>query len=244
MNAPLRLARWAEIDRDGIAREAPVGKRPFDIDRVMERVRDAGESLPPAALFSLAGEGYDSPFEQLVACLISVRTRDEVTGPAARRLLDRAQTPREVARLSAATIDRLIHPATFHERKARQIREIAKTVQAEHGGGLPCDRERMLSFDGIGPKCANLVMGLACGEPRVSADTHVHRVTNRWGYVSTRAPEQTMKALEATLPERYWLEINRLLVPFGKHVCTRRKPHCSTCPVLEYCRQVGVTAHR
>lgn len=235
--------RPGSIDVEMPPRRA-VDKRPFDIDEVMRRVRRAVDLLPDAALFELADEGFDSPFEQLVACMISIRTRDEVTLTAARRLFARARTPRAVSRLSAAAIDKMIHPATFHERKAGQIREIARTVVSDHGGELPCDRGLLLSFHGIGPKCANLVMGIACGEPRVSVDTHVHRVTNRWGYVSSRAPEQTMRALEERLPKRYWVEINRVLVPFGKHICTPRRPGCSTCPVLEYCRQVGVGEHR
>jgi endonuclease-3 len=102
----------------------------------------------------------------------------------------------------------------------------------------------LTSFKGVGPKCANLALGIACGQSRIGVDIHVHRVTNRWGVVSARSPEQTMLALEKILPKRYWVEINRLLVPFGKHICTGKLPKCSTCPVLEYCRQVGVTAHR
>ena len=101
-----------------------------------------------------------------------------------------------------------------------------------------------MSFQGVGPKCANLALGIACGERAISVDIHVHRVTNRWGVVVTSSPEKTMAALEKLLPKRYWVEINRLLVPFGKHVCIGRLPKCSSCPVLEYCRQVGVTAHR
>ena len=115
---------------------------------------------------------------------------------------------------------------------------------AEHGGELPCDLEKLLGFRGVGIKCANLVLGIACGQPRVGVDIHVHRITNRWGYVATSTPEKTTVALEATLPERYWVEINALLVPFGKHVCTGTAPRCSTCPVLSMCRQVGVTSHR
>ena len=102
----------------------------------------------------------------------------------------------------------------------------------------------MLSFRGVGPKCTNLVMGVACGKARIGVDIHVHRVTNRWGYVQARSPERTLAALEAVLPRRYWVELNRLLVPFGKHVCTGGRPRCSACPVLSMCRQVGVTAHR
>ncbi len=114
----------------------------------------------------------------------------------------------------------------------------------EHGGHLPCDRDVLLSLAGVGPKCANLVLSIACGEPHISVDIHVHRVTNRWGYVQTSTPERTLAALEEKLPQRYWAEINPLLVPFGKHICTGRLPRCTICPVLEMCRQVGVTAHR
>jgi endonuclease-3 len=138
----------------------------------------------------------------------------------------------------------LIGTATFHEPKSRTIHAIAKRVVAEFGGELPCDFEVLTSFKGVGPKCANLTMGVACGAERISVDIHVHRVTNRWGYVATTSPEASMRALEEKLPKEYWIEINRLLVPFGKHICTGHLPKCSTCPVLEYCRQVGVTAHR
>ena len=127
---------------------------------------------------------------------------------------------------------------------AEQIQTIARLIVEEHDGELPCSFEVMTSYPGIGPKCANLVLGIACDQPRVGVDVHVHRVTNRWGLVQTRTPEQTISALEAELPKRYWVEINRLLVPFGKHVCTGTRPKCSTCPVLEMCRQVDVTAHR
>ncbi len=134
----------------------------------------------------------------------------------------------------------MIRPSTFYENKARQLHQLAKRVAEEYGGKLPCDREVLLSFAGVGPKCANLVMGIACGEPFIGVDIHVHRVTNRWGYVATSTPEKTMRALEAKLPRMYWVEINRLLVPFGKHICTGARPKCSTCPMLEMCQQVGV----
>ena len=219
-------------------------KVPFDIRRALRRVREAVRPFPKAALFELAEEGFASPFEQLVACLISVRTYDEVTLPTARRLFAVARTAAEVSRLTPEAIDRLIGTCTFHGPKARQIHAIAGRVVAEFGGELPCDPDVLLSFRGVGPKCANLVLGIACGRPRVGVDVHVHRVTNRWGYVRTTTPERTTAALEAVLPRRYWVEINRLLVPFGKHVCTGTLPHCSTCPVLDMCKQVGVTTHR
>jgi endonuclease III len=221
-----------------------VTKQPFDINLMMRRIREAVRPFPQAAMFELAAEGFTSPFEQLVACIISIRTRDEVMLPTARRLFERARTPLAVSRLAPREIDELIRACTFHERKAAQIHEIARRVVDEYSGQLPCDAEVLRSFRGVGEKCANLVLGVACGRPRVGVDVHVHRVTNRWGYVTTRTPEETTAALEAALPRRYWVEINRLLVPFGKHVCTGTRPRCSACPVLEFCRQVGVTEHR
>ncbi|HTU23691.1 MAG TPA: endonuclease III [Gemmataceae bacterium] len=225
-------------------RKRPEGKRPFDIEEAMPRLREAVASYPRAALFELAAEGHTSVFEILVACIISIRTRDETTLPVARALFAQARTPKEVADLSVAQIDQFIHLCAFHEPKAKTIHDIAtQTVQA-HGGELPCDREVLLSFHGVGPKCANLTLGIACGLPLIGVDIHVHRVTNRWGEVRTATPEKTMAALQEKLPRDYWIEINALLVPFGKHVCTGTRPKCSTCPLLEMCQQVGVASHR
>jgi len=221
-----------------------MAKEPFDIDEALRRVAEAVKPYPKAAMFELADEGFSSPFEQLIACMISIRTLDEVTLPIARRLFAVARTPADVSRLSVNEIDRLISTCTFHEPKAKQIHAIAKEVVARYGGELPCDLDVMLSFRGVGPKCAHLALGIACGEPRISVDIHVHRVTNRWGYVAARTPEKTAAALEAVLPRRWWVEINKLLVPFGKHICMGTAPNCSTCPVLSMCRQVGVTRHR
>jgi endonuclease III len=210
----------------------------------MARIREAVRPYPKAAMFELAEEGYRSAFEQIVACILSIRTRDEVSLVAARRLFGAARTPAALAGLAPAAIDRLIADCTFHEAKAEQIREIARRVVDEYAGVLPCDAEALLSLRGVGPKCANLALGIACGQRRISVDIHVHRVTNRWGYVAAATPEATLAALEARLPERYWVELNALLVPFGKHICTGVRPRCSTCPVLNMCRQVGVTDHR
>ena len=219
-------------------------KRPFDIDVVMERIEEAVRPYPKAALFELAEAGYTSPFEQLVACILSIRTRDETMLPCALRLFARARTPADLAALPVEEIDRLIWDSTFHEAKAPQLLAIARLVTETYGGELPCDEATLLSIKGAGPKCAHLVLGIACGQPEISVDVHVHRITNRWGYAATKTPEKTMVVLQQQLPERYWVDINRLLVPFGKHVCTGERPRCSTCPVLEMCRQVGVTTHR
>jgi endonuclease-3 len=219
-------------------------KRPFDIGTAFARIEDAVRPWPKAALFQLAEEGYTSVFEQLLSCIISIRTYDEVTLPVSRKLFARARTPAEVAQLSWEELDALISPSTFHERKANQMLAIAREVEAKFGGTLPGDRDLLLSFAGVGPKCANLVLGVACGTPVISVDIHVHRVTGRWGYIAASTPEKTLLALENKLPEQYWIDINRLLVPFGKHICTGKRPKCSTCPVLDMCRQVGVTEHR
>lgn len=210
----------------------------------MSRIGDAVAPYPKAAMFELAALGYTSPFEQLIACIISIRTRDEESLPIARRLLERARTPAEMVQLAPDEIDRLILPSTFHERKAFQIQAIARQIEEQYGGELPCDEAVLLSFSGVGVKCAHLALGVGCGQPWISVDIHVHRVTNRWGYVTAATPERTMLELEKVLPQAYWIEINRLLVPFGKHICTGQLPRCSACPVLDMCRQVGVTAHR
>src|SRR5215211_2823373 len=195
-------------------------KKPFDIGMAVRRIRKAVKPYPKAALFELAENGLTTTFEQLVACIISIRTYDEVTLPVSRKLFERARTPAEILELTYEELDALISPSTFHERKASQILAIARRALDEYGGEIPCD------------------------EPFISVDVHVHRVTNRWGYVKTTTPEKTMLALAEKLPRRYWIEINRLLVPFGKHICTGNLPRCSTCPVLDMCQQVGVKAHR
>lgn len=217
---------------------------PFDIDVVMQRLREATQPYPPAAMFALYDEGYVTPFEQLVACIISIRTRDETMLVVARSLFEQARTPAEMCALSPAHIDGLINASSFHENKAQQIYDIACELVEAYEGELPCDEALLLSFRGVGPKCANLVLGIACDEKLIGVDVHVHRVTNRWGYVDTQRPEQTMLALMEKLPKPYWVEINRLLVPFGKHICTGRRPKCSTCPLLPMCAQVGVEAPR
>jgi endonuclease-3 len=219
-------------------------KRPFNIHTVLRRIRLEVKQFADAAMFDLADQGFATPFHQLAACIISVRTRDEVSLPAALRLFKTAPTAEAVSGLGVSQIAELIRPASFYETKAYNIRDLAARVAAEYGGSLPCDFEVMTSFRGVGPKCANLTLGIACGATEISVDIHVHRVTNRWGFVQAPEPETTRRALEKSLPRKYWVEINRLLVPFGKHVCTGRLPKCSVCPVLEYCQQVGVTEHR
>ncbi len=218
----------------------PQTKRPFDIDETMQRIEETVRPYRKAALFELYDQGYKSTFEVLIACMISVRTYDEVTVPTAKKLFAQARSPAQVVRMSIKTIDRLIANCTFHQAKAQNIQTIAGRVVREFGGEVPCKHDVLISFPGVGPKCANLVLGIACGQPFIGVDIHVHRVTNRWGYVQAATPEKTLEQLQKKLPVKYSLEINRLLVPFGKHVCTGLRPKCSTCPVRDMCRQVGV----
>lgn len=217
---------------------------PFEIDVAIARLREAVRLFPEAAMFALANEGFNSLFEQLIACIISIRTYDEVSLPLSRRLFSYANTPAAMLQLSLKEIEALIQESTYADRKAGQIQAIARQIVDQYDGELPSDVNILLSFKGVGPKCAYLALGVACNQPYISVDTHVHRVTNRWGYVQTKTPEKTTVALEAKLPRLYWIEINRLLVPFGKHVCTGQLPHCSACPLLEICEQVDVQNYR
>jgi endonuclease III len=203
-------------------------------------VRAAVAPFPKAMLFELYECGHTSPFEMLVACLISVRTRDETSLAMAERLFSRARTPSEMAALDINDIDALINKAGFHLVKAEQIHTMARLIVEENDGQLPCSFDVMTSFPGIGPKCAGLALGIACGQPYIGVDVHVHRITNRWGYVAAPTPEKTMHVLEQKLPKQYWLDINALLVPFGKHICTAVSPKCATCPVLDMCEQQNV----
>lgn len=219
-------------------------KEPFDIDRAFELLRLAVQPFAKAGLFQLRDAGFTTPWEQLVACLLSIRTFDEASVPAAEDLFAAARTPRELAALPVDEIDALIARCTYHRAKAQQISELAHLVETDFGGELPCDFETLVALRGVGPKCANLTLGIACHQPRIGVDIHVHRVTNRWGYVAAPTPEKTLIQLEAKLPEEYAVEINERLVPFGKHICTGQRPKCSTCPLLSMCLQVGVEEHR
>lgn len=212
----------------------------FDIETAFARLREAMQMYPRAAMFQLAEEGYSSPFEQLVSCMISIRTYDEVSLPVSRKLFERANTPMAMSKLSVAEIESLIKRSTYAERKAQQIWAIAQEIVEKHDGILPCDADTLLAFKGIGPKCAHLTLGIACHQPYISVDVHVHRVVNRWGYIETKTPEKTTKALEAKLPKALWIETNKLLMPFGKQICKGQYPQCSKCPLEDMCPQIGV----
>ena len=219
-------------------------KEPFDIDEAFRRLRPALAGLPKAAMFDLRDRGYSSPFEQLVGSLISARTRDETTMEVCLRLFAEAKTPRAMASLDEAELAGLLRGASFPEPKARDLIALSKRIVEEHGGVVPDTLDGLTAFRGVGPKIAALTLAVGFGRAAIAVDIHVHRIANRWGYVETTTPEKTAAALALKLPERYWIEINERLVPFGKFVCTGVRPKCSTCPLLSICRQVGVTSHR
>lgn len=215
-----------------------------DIHEAMRIVTEAVRDMPKPSMFQLSDEGFSTPFEQLIACIISIRTLEETSLPVSRRLFAAARTPEQVAALPISELEELITPATFPEPKAANIHAIAVRVRDEFRGELPCDGAVMQEFTGVGPKCANLALGIACGQPTIPVDIHVHRVINRWGYVHTKTPEQTLKALEPKLPMEYRPSINRLLLPFGKYICTGGTPRCLSCPLIDICPKIGVVKAR
>lgn len=222
----------------------PAAKEPFDIDEVFRRLREAVRGYPKAAMFDLRDRGFGSPFEQLVGSLISARTRDETTLAVCLRLFPEAKTPTQMLALGEERLIALLRGASFPEPKARDILAFSKRIIEEHGGEVPNTMAGLTAFRGVGPKIAALTLAVGFGRPMIAVDIHVHRIVNRWGYVRTATPEQTMSALEGKLPDRYWIEINERLVPFGKFICTGPAPKCSACPLLSMCQQVGVIASR
>ncbi|WP_376965743.1 endonuclease III [Azospirillum sp. A26] len=222
----------------------PATSQDFDIDEVFRRLRVAVAPYPKAAMFELRDRGYATPFQQLVASLISARTRDETSLEVAERLFAVAGTPAAMAALPEERLVELLHGATFPEPKARDIRALSRRIVEELGGEVPDTPDGLMRFHGVGPKIAALTLAVGFGIPALAVDIHVHRIANRWGYVQARTPEKTMAALLAVLPKRYWVEINERLVPFGKWVCTGERPRCSTCPLLSMCARVGVTDSR
>lgn len=184
------------------------------------------------------------PFRVLIACLLSLRTKDETTGPASERLFALADTPAVMLRLSASRIERAIFPVGFYRTKARVILGVCRDLLEHFGSRVPDTIDELLTLKGVGRKTANLVVTVGFGKPGICVDIHVHRISNRLGYVRTRAPEETEVALRARLPRRYWIGYNDLLVSFGQNVCAPVSPKCSICPVRGLCPRVGVTRSR
>jgi endonuclease-3 len=214
-----------------------------EIDRIVRTLTRTSRRWNPTAVGIVAQESRD-PFQVLVSCLISLRTKDEVTGEASARLFRLARTPRTMVDLSASTIARTIYPAGFYRTKARTIREICRTLIGRHGGQVPATMEELLALKGVGRKTANLVLTIGFGKPGICVDTHVHRISNRLGIVETKTPEQTEFALRQVLPRQHWIPYNDLLVTFGQNLCKPISPLCSACPVHAECPQLGVGVHR
>ena len=185
-----------------------------------------------------------SPFRLLVTCVISLRTKDEVTAEASQRLFAIAPDSDRLARLDAEDIAKAIYPAGFYNTKSRQLNEIGRILRDEYGGEVPPDESALLALPGVGRKTANLVLGLGFGIPAICVDTHVHRISNRLGLVETKTPEQTERALNEVLPRDLWVPINDLLVTFGQNRCHPTSPRCTECPLADLCPRVGVTRHR
>lgn len=196
----------------------------------------------PVAVLA-AAQGRD-PFRTLAGCILSLRTKDEVTAVAARRLFARAATPRAMLKLPARTLERLIYPVGFYRVKARALRGICRDLLEKFAGRVPDSIERLLELNGVGRKTANLVVTRAFRKPGICVDTHVHRISNRWGLVRTKTPEWTERALRAALPRRHWIDYNQILVAFGQTICKPVSPLCSRCPVAAYCPRMGVVRSR
>lgn len=185
-----------------------------------------------------------NPYKVLVSCLISLRTKDAVTAAASARLFARAGNPVAMAGLSTDEIASLIYPAGFYRNKSEQILEISRRLISEYDCIVPDNIDALLKFKGVGRKTANLVMTLGFDKQGICVDTHVHRICNRWGYISTRSPEETEMALRVKLPEEYWIAINDLLVAFGQNICHPVSPRCSACRLNDVCDRVGVVISR
>ena len=179
-----------------------------------------------------------------MACILSLRTQDTTTGPAAARLFAVADTPATLLAVPARTLERLIYPVGFYRTKARVILGLCRDLLERFEGRVPDDIDALLTLKGVGRKTANLVVTIGFNKPGICVDTHVHRISNRLGYVRTRNPEATETALRGRLPQRYWIGYNDLLVAFGQNVCTPISPRCSICPVSALCRRVGVSSAR
>jgi len=215
-----------------------------DIHKVMKlleaELRQFG--LPPVS--AMAEEAIVDPFKILISTIISARTKDEVTGPATERLFALADSPGKMSRLSEERIEKAIFPAGFYHTKAKAIRKASKELVERYASRVPDTIEELLTLPGVGRKTANLVVTLAHNKAGICVDTHVHRITNRWGYVKTKTPHETEQALRAKLPKKHWIAINTILVMHGQNICKPLSPLCSRCPVFKYCARIGVTKSR
>lgn len=202
------------------------------IDEIVKILKD---SKQPKSDFVLLMDNFKNPYLVLIACILSLRTNDKTTYPATLRMLELAKTPKEMKQVKVEDLVQAIYPVGFYENKAKQIIELSKTIDEELGGKVPDEIEELIKFKGVGRKTANLVLSLGFNKPAICVDVHVHRIFNRLGYVKTKTPEETEFALREKLPQKYWIDINTLLVTHGQNICKPIKPKCSECPISAYC---------
>lgn len=212
------------------------------IDRVFEILSREVGALHEPIVGKVAREG--DPYKVLVSTMLSLRTKDATTEQACSKLFAIASSPEEIARTPLDVIERAIFPVGFYKTKARSIQDASRIILEKFGGTVPSDMEQLLGLPGVGRKTANLVIILGFDDMGICVDTHVHRISNRWGYVSTKTPEATEMKLREILPERYWKDINNFLVPYGQHVCLPVSPFCSKCKLFSLCGRIGVKSSR
>ena len=206
------------------------------------RVRESLGGRTPPAMVKI-GQKAD-PFRILVGCLISARTRDEVTEAACTRLFQQIKSPKGLLKLTSRQLEKAIYPVAFYRNKAKALKSLCSDLIERFNSKVPETLEELLTLQGVGRKTANLTLILAFDGMGICVDTHVHRIANRWGYVETTTPEQTEDALRNKLPRKYWQRINELLVGFGQTICKPLSPLCSQCLVDKHCPRIGVGRHR
>jgi endonuclease-3 len=215
----------------------------YNFAKTLAKIRRVVRPFRTTAVTAVAEKRRD-PFRVLISCLISLRTKDEVTDAASNRLFVKADTPAKMLELSEREIAKLIFPAGFYRTKAKRIREISQILRNHYKSRVPDTLEELLTLKGVGRKTANLVLTVAYNKPGICVDTHVHRISNRFGWVKTKTPEQTEMTLRKILPRRYWISINDWLVTFGQNICQPVSPWCSKCPVQKTCPKIGVKYRR
>ncbi len=216
----------------------------FDIDMAVKTLRTEVKKWKEPVVTTYSRKSRRPAFQTLISCLLSLRTRDEQTAGASRRLFAVADAPEKLAAMPTRKIEKLIYPVGFYRNKAKTIKEISRALLDKHGGRTPDSIDQLIKLKGVGRKTANLVVTLGYGKPGICVDTHVHRICNIWGYVETKTPDKTEMALRERLPKRYWIEFNDLLVTFGQNLCKPVSPLCSKCELKKMCPQIGVSRSR
>jgi endonuclease-3 len=216
---------------------------PKELSKAWPLLKRQVKGLHVPWLDSFASADRD-PFTALVSCLLSLRTKDKVTGEASERLYSLASDPASIYGLPVKTIEKAIYPVGFYRVKAATIKKLCGVLVKRYNSKVPDTIEELLKLDGVGRKTANLVVTLGYGKPGICVDTHVHRITNRWGLVSTKNPTETEFRLRETVPQKYWIALNGMLVAFGQGICKPLSPLCSNCDLNEYCAKVGVVKSR